>query len=98
MSAIEKKTIYIFRSTEVAYDVGCCNGLMLSWGHCYDQDCQIGIFNAKFQKFGLFESGLAWENAVWHVRHTLACLWTFLVVLAEKNVVWHFWKTCLRWG
>jgi len=25
----------------------------------------------------LFKSGLVWENAVWHVRHSLACFCPF---------------------
>jgi len=37
------------------------------------------------------KGGLAWENAVWHVRQFLACFWPFAVVLA-KNVVRHFLK------
>jgi len=31
------------------------------------------------------------------IRQTWACFWLFSVVLAEKNVVWHFLKTCLLW-
>ena len=41
---------------------------------------------AKFQKFGLFQSGLAWKNGVWHVRHSLAFFWPFLMVLAWKTL------------
>ena len=40
---------------------------------CQFQGWQVGIFGAKFQKFGLIQSGLSWENAVWHVRYSLAC-------------------------
>ena len=59
--------------------------LLLKWRHAIfsfafaswdaidlDQGCQVGIFKAKFKKFGLFCSGLAWKNGVWHVRPSLA--------------------------
>jgi len=47
---------------------------------------KLAFFKGKFQKFGLFQSGLAWTIVVWHVRHSfLACL----IVLAWKNISWH---------
>jgi len=55
-------------------------------------ELQVGIFKAKFQKFGFLWSCLVWKNGVWHVRHSLAFFWPFLVVLAWKNIVWHFLK------
>ena len=62
-------------------DICLCNGY---------QGCQVGIFKAKFQKCGLFWSGLAWKNCFWHVRHSLELFWPFLMLLAWKNIVWHF--------
>jgi len=60
--------------------------------NCASQGCEVGIFKAKFQKFDFFKSGLAWKNGVWHVRHSLAFFWLFLMVLAWKNIVWPFLK------
>jgi len=35
------------------------------------------------------------EELVAPLRQSLVCFWPILVVLAEKNVVRHFIKTCL---
>ena len=55
-----------------------------------DQDCQVGIFTAKFQKFGLFKSCLAWKNGVWHVRHSLAFFGLFWCVVMKKHCLAFF--------
>ena len=53
-----------------------------------------GILTVKFQTFGLFKSGLAWENTVWHVRHRFSCFWPFLVV-NEKTRCLVFFKNLI---
>jgi len=51
---------------------GNTDGSYLGSYSSFEQGCQVGIFKAKFQKFGVFESCLACQNGVWHVGHSLA--------------------------
>ena len=59
------------------------------------QGCQFDIFKAKFQKFGLFKSGLAWKNGVWHVRHSLAFFGLFWWCWHEKTCLAFYWNLSL---
>ena len=76
--------------------VACCHSAKLCpsyaawdfWSQQFQgQGYQVGIFfKVKFQKFGLFKSGLAWKNGVWHVRHSLAFFGLFWWCWHEKTL------------
>jgi len=69
--------------------------LIVTWVESFserrDQGCQVGIFKAKIQTFGLFES------VFWHVRHSFAFFGLFVWCWHKKTLIgifWNLWLSC----